>query len=61
VILRDVQIKRQGIEQASNDSTDSSSVVSLRNEIQLLAASIRERPVVSLTMVFPPIGAVRYG
>ena len=58
---RDVRIGRQIIRQVGNDSIDSSSVVDLRNEIQLLVSSIQERPVVSLTMVFPPIGIVNYG
>jgi len=58
---RDVQIGRRSIRQIGNDSMDSSSVVDLRNEIQLLVSSIQERPVVSLTMVFPPIGIATHG
>lgn len=58
---RDVRIGRQSIRQVGNDSMDSSSVVDLRNEIQLLVSSIQERPVVSLTMVFPPIGIATHG
>jgi|ETNmetMinimDraft_18_1059904.scaffolds.fasta_scaffold48394_2 hypothetical protein len=58
---RDVRIGRQSIRQIGNDSMDSSSVVDLRNEIQLLVSSIQERPVVSLTMVFPPIGIATHG
>ena len=58
---RDVQIGRRSIRQIGNDSMDSSSVVYLLNEIQLLVSSIQERPVVSLTMVFPPIGIATHG
>jgi len=56
MMRRDAKISQQGIEQVN--SVDASI---LRSEIQQAFDSVQQRPVVSLTMVFPPIGVVNHG
>lgn len=58
---RGMQSRQQSIEQISNDPAGSANVTSLMNEIQILVENIKERPVVSLTMTFPPIGIATHG
>jgi len=58
---RGMRASKQIIAETVDGSMNSASAVDLQHEIQLLVEGIKERPVVSLSMVFPTIGVVNHG
>jgi hypothetical protein len=61
MMRRDSRMSKQGVGQVGNTLLGSADVSTLRSEIQQALESVQQRPVISLTMVFPTIGVVRHG
>lgn len=61
MMRRDSRMSKQDVGQVGNTLLGSADVSTLRSEIQQALESVQQRPVISLTMVFPTIGVVRHG
>ena len=61
MMRRDSRMSKQDVGKVGNTLLGSADVSTLRSEIQQAVESVQQRPVISLTMVFPTIGVVRHG